>query len=89
MKGVVTVLGKDKVGIIAEVSNLFYKLNINIDGINQAIMEDLFTMVMLVEMKAMNTDYETVQNELNAIGAKLGIDIRIQKSAIFESMHII
>ncbi len=89
MKGVVTVLGKDKVGIIAEVSHLFYRLNINIDGINQGILEDLFTMVMLVEMGEMNASYDLVQNELDAISQRLGVDIRIQKSAIFEAMHII
>lgn len=89
MKGVVTVLGKDKVGIIAEVSHLFYRLNINIDGINQGILEDLFTMVMLVEMGEMNASYDLVQSELDAISQRLGVDIRIQKSAIFEAMHII
>lgn len=89
MRGVVTVLGKDRVGIIAEVSSLFYKLNVNIDGINQAILDDLFTMIMLVEMKAMNTDYETLQQELGLISQRLGVDIRIQKEAIFESMHSI
>lgn len=87
MRSVVTVLGKDRVGIIAEISNLLYEMNINIDGINQAIMEDLFTMVMLVDTKNTTVGYEHIQNGLKAVGTKLGVDIRIQREEIFQSMH--
>lgn len=87
MKGIVTVLGKDRVGIIAEVSQLFYQENINIEGINQAILEDLFNMVMLVEMSEMRSDFEGIQKALCAIGERLGVEIRIQKDDIFNAMH--
>lgn len=87
MRSVVTVLGKDRVGIIAEISNLLYDMNINIDGINQAIMEDLFTMVMLVDTQNTTVGYEHIQNGLKVVGTKLGVDIRIQREEIFQSMH--
>ena len=87
MRNVITVLGKDKVGIIAEISMVLYDMNINIDGINQAIMEDLFTMVMLVDTKETNAAYERIQNALRNVGEKLGVDIRIQREEIFQSMH--
>lgn len=87
MRSVITVLGKDKTGIIANISTLLHKLDINIDCINQAILDDLFTMVMLVETGHMNVAYDTVQEELRKIGETLGLDIRIQREEIFHTMH--
>lgn len=87
MRSVVTVLGKDRVGIIAEISKVLYDMNINIDGINQAIMDDIFTMVMLVDTQNTSVGYEQIQGGLNAVATKLGVDIRIQREAIFQSMH--
>lgn len=87
MRGVITVLGKDRVGIIAEISRVFYEEGVNIDGINQALLEDLFTMVMVVDMKGMNIKFEGLQDRLRAVGSALGVDIRIQKEDIFQSMH--
>ena len=87
MKGVVTVLGKDKAGIIAEISGVLYKESVNIDGLNQALIDDLFTMVMVVNMKEMDIKFEELQTQLHAVGEKLNLDIRIQKEEIFQSMH--
>lgn len=87
MKSVVTVLGNDRVGIIAEISKVFYENAVNIDSINQAIMDDLFTMVMVVNMKEMSIPFEGLQSELGLVSQKLGIDIRIQKYEIFQNMH--
>ena len=87
MRGVITVLGKDRVGIIAEISRVFYEEGVNIDGINQALLEDLFTMVMVVDMKGMQIKFEGLQDRLKAVGSALGVDIRIQKEDIFQSMH--
>lgn len=87
MRGVITVLGKDRVGIIAEISRVFYEEGVNIDGINQALLEDLFTMVMVVDMKGMQIKFEGLQDRLKAVGSALGVDIRIQKEEIFQSMH--
>ncbi len=87
MKSVVTVLGNDRVGIIAEISKVFYERTVNIDSINQAIMDDLFTMVMVVNMKEMSIPFEGLQSELGLVSQKLGVDIRIQKYEIFQNMH--
>lgn len=87
MKSVVTVLGNDRVGIIAEITKVFYECQVNIDHINQAILEDLFTMVMVVNIKEMNVSFETLQESLKGVSQKLGVDIRIQKYEIFQNMH--
>jgi ACT domain-containing protein len=87
MRSIVTVLGQDRVGIIAEISRVFYEENVNIDGINQGLIDNLFTMVMVVEMKGMDIKFERLQDRLKEVGTKLGMDIRIQKEDIFNSMH--
>lgn len=87
MRSIVTVLGQDKVGIIAEISRVFYEENVNIDGINQGLIDNLFTMVMVVEMKGMDIKFERLQDRLKEVGTTLGMDIRIQKEDIFNSMH--
>ena len=85
MKAVVTVMGVDRTGIIAEVSNCLYKNDINILDINQTIMQDIFTMVMLVDLK--ESDVSMISEKLNEIGKKMGVEIRIQHEEIFRSMH--
>ena len=85
MKAVVTVVGKDKVGIIAKVSNVLYENNVNILDISQTIMQDMFTMIMLVDM-ASATSKELAQ-KLNVIADEMGLSIHLQNQALFESMH--
>lgn len=85
MKAVVTVVGKDKVGIIAKVSNVLYENNVNILDISQTIMQDMFTMIMLVDM-ASATSKELAQ-KLNVIAEEMGLSIHLQNQALFESMH--
>lgn len=87
MRSVVTVLGKDRVGIIAEVSRVFYLASVNIDGMNQGIIDGLFTMTMVVDMKDMNMSFESLQEFLSQVAQTLDMDIRIQKEEIFLSMH--
>ena len=87
MRAIVTVVGHDKVGIIAEVCTLLSKNNVNILDINQTIMQNIFTMVMLVEFKDDSTEYNTVMTELDEIGKEIGVDIRMQHEDIFNSMH--
>lgn len=89
MKSVVTVLGNDRVGIIAEITKVFYECQVNIDNINQAILDDLFTMVMVVNMKEMSVPFEALQEQLKSVSCRLGVDIRIQKYEIFQNMHCI
>ena len=84
-KAVITVIGKDTVGIIAKVSSLLCENNINILDISQTIMQDLFTMIMLVDMK--DCKVGDLQEELNAISDEMKLSIRVQSEEIFNSMH--
>ena len=86
MKAVVTVMGIDRPGIIAKVSNSLFENGVNILDINQTIMQDIFTMVMLVKMGE-NTDFSVAVSDLEKIGAEIGVDIRVQNEEIFNSMH--
>ncbi|MBO4940930.1 MAG: ACT domain-containing protein [Clostridia bacterium] len=86
MKAVVTVMGIDRPGIIAKVSNSLFENGVNILDINQTIMQDIFTMVMLVKMGE-KTDFSVVVSDLEKIGEEIGVDIRAQNEEIFNSMH--
>lgn len=87
MKAIVTVMGIDRKGIIARVSACLSENNINILDINQTIMQELFTMVMYVDMSDAENNFAHVSKELSAIGDELGLEIRIQHEEIFRSMH--
>lgn len=85
MKAVITVVGEDKTGIIAKVSNLLYENNINILDISQTIMDTMFTMIMMVEMS--NADTKKVNDELEKIADEMGLSIHLQNEKVFRSMH--
>lgn len=87
MKAVVTVMGEDKTGIIAKVSTCLSENNVNILDINQTIMQNIFTMVMLVDTKNSSSDYAEILKELEKIGKEIGVEIRMQREDIFHSMH--
>ena len=84
-KAVITVIGKDTTGIIAKVSNLLYQNDINILDISQTIMQDLFTMIMLVDMKDMQAG--ELQEKIDVIAEEMKLSIRVQNEEIFNSMH--
>lgn len=85
MKAVVTVVGQDKVGIIAKVSTVLYENNVNILDISQTIMQDMFTMIMLVDLASATA--KDVSEKLNVIAEEMGLSIHLQNQAVFESMH--
>jgi ACT domain-containing protein len=87
MRAIVTVIGKDRVGIIAGVSAILADNNINILDITQTIMQDIFTMIMLVEISQMGIDFNALSEKLSVKGTDLGVTIRIQHEDIFNSMH--
>ena len=87
MKAVVTVMGIDKTGIIAKVSTCLSDFNINILDINQTIMQNIFTMIMLVDIKEATNDFSNISHSLENLGKDLGVEIRIQHEDIFNSMH--
>ena len=86
-KAVITVIGKDRVGIIYSVSDILAKANINILDISQTIMQNIFTMIMLVDIGESKINFSEISKELENLGQKLGLSIRIQHEDIFNSMH--
>ncbi len=86
-KAVITVIGKDRVGIIYSVSDILAKANINILDISQTTMQDIFTMIMLVDIRESKSKFSELSKELEALGEELGLSIRIQHEDIFNSMH--
>lgn len=84
---VITVVGKDRVGIIAGVSGLLAEYQVNINDISQTIMQDVFTMIMLVDLAKMTVDIKELADLLEKLGHGLGLSIRIQHSDIFDAMH--
>ena len=86
MKAIVTVLGKDKVGIIAKVSGELAKLGVNVEDISQTIMQDYFVMIMMVEVPK-NEKIAEISPKLDELGKEIGVSIRIQHEDIFNAMH--
>ena len=87
MKAVVTVTGKDKVGIIAMASAECAKYGANIVDISQTVMKEYFAMIMLVELEGLNTDFSTFKDNITTAGRESGVDIRVMHEDIFNSMH--
>ena len=89
MKAILTVIGKDKVGIIAGVSSELQRLNINILDVNQTIMGEFFTMIMMLDLKLSNDNFEKIKNILELKGKDLGVEVKIQREEIFNSMYTV
>lgn len=87
MKAIITVVGKDKVGIMAGVCAVLEKINVNILDISQTVMQNMFTMNMLVDLEKANVDYPQISLELENEGESLGVSVRIQREDIFDAMH--
>lgn len=86
-KAVVTVVGKDRVGIISSVSGLLCENNVNILDISQTILQGMFTMMMLVDVENSKTKFVDLADKLASEGNKLGVEIRMQLEDIFQAMH--
>lgn len=87
MKAIITVIGKDRVGIISSISTILAENNINILDISQTIMQDIFTMIMAVDISKMTSSFSELSEKLEAKGTQLGLSVRIQHEDIFNSMH--
>lgn len=87
MKAVVTVVGKDTKGVIAKVSTALYESNVNILDISQTIMQDLFTMIMLVDCGESDCTISDISNNLQKLAEDMGLSIHVQREEIFSSMH--
>ena len=87
MKAIVTVIGKDQVGIIAAVCTMLSEKNVNVMDISQTIMQEYFTMIMLVDASSATVPFAQLKEELAAAGEARNLDIRIQREDIFNAMH--
>ena len=87
MKAVVTVTGKDKVGIIAMASAQCSKYGANIVDISQTVMKEYFAMIMLVELDGLTVDFSVFVEEMKKAGGECGVDIRVMHEDIFNTMH--
>ena len=87
MKAIVTVIGKDRVGITASVCSLLAQHSINILDISQTVLQEYFTMVMLVDTSACSASIGEMSDLLDQAGQGQGLSIRIQREAIFNAMH--
>ena len=87
MLAVVTVIGRDRVGIIAGVSRVLSEHDVNILDISQTILENMFTMIMRVDLTGMQSSLQTLSEALDEEGHRLGLNIRVQRQEIFDAMH--
>ena len=87
MRVVLTIVGKDKVGITAKVSNALAEMNINIININQNIMQGFFNMVLIADMAEANVPIAEARDKMAGLGVEIGVEIRLQSEEIFSAMH--
>lgn len=84
---IITVIGIDKIGIVANITKVMADFNVNIVDISQTIMEDLFTMIMLAAVKDENFNLTEFQKAMSEEGEKLGVEVRVQHEDAFRFMH--
>jgi len=87
MKAIVTVVGHDKVGIIAKICIKLAEFNVNVLDISQTIMQANFTMIMFVDATDATLPFAKMQEELTKLGEEMDLSIRIQREELFDSMH--
>ena len=87
MKAIVTVVGKDQVGIIAAVAKDLAEANVSVQDISQTVMQGYFTMMMVTELTENSMDLSGLSQKLEKTGKELGISIRVQREEIFDAMH--
>lgn len=86
-RAILSVLGEDRVGIVAAVSRTLAESGVNIEDIRQTIISGVFSMTMLVTVDEAATPFEDVQARLNAVGEDLGVQITLQREDVFRAMH--
>ena len=87
MRAIITVVGKDTVGILAAVSQICSKEHVNIMDVTQSIMQDMFVMIMMVDISSCAVPFSTLQDELEAAGSEMNLKIHVMHEDIFNSMH--
>ena len=87
MKAIVTVVGKDQVGIIASVCMHLASYNVNVLDISQTVMQDYFTMMMVVDVSGSNVPVAELAKQMEEKGKEMNLSIRLQREEIFQAMH--
>lgn len=87
MKCVISVLGKDTTGIVAEVAVALRECGANIDDISQTLLGDIFSMTMIVTLNSDVADFNTVQERLRAAGESIGVQVTLQREDVFQMMY--
>ena len=86
-RAIVTIIGSDRVGIIAGIANVLSDANVNILDISQSVIREYFTMIMMVDISAASISFEAVRQALDDKGQQLGVKVEIQREEIFQAMH--
>ena len=87
MRAIITVVGKDKVGILHAVSAKCAEYKVNINDVSQTIFDDMFCMIMLSDISEMSVDFATFKNEMTELGKAQSLEIHVMHEDIFNSMH--
>ena len=89
MRAVVTVIGKDTVGILHKVSGICAEFNVNVIEVTQSVLQDMFAMIMLVDISSIKGDFSELVDRMESLGKELGLSIHTMHEDIFNSMHSI
>lgn len=87
MKAVLTVVGSDSVGILAEVALTCAKLEINIEEVTQSILAGTFAMIMVVDLAACTVEFEAAQKALSEAGERKGVEVKMTRRELYDTMH--
>ncbi len=87
MKAVISVIGKDAVGILAKVSTICAENNANVTEVTQSVLQDVFAMVMLVDITELSTPLADLSDKMTELGKQLGLSIYVMHEDIFNTMH--
>ena len=89
MRAVMTVIGKDTVGILAKVSAVCSERNVNISEVTQTVMQELFCMIMMCDISGINIAFDAFADEMSVLGEKSNLKIHVMHEDIFNAMHTI
>ncbi len=87
MRAVITVIGKDTVGILHKVSGICANHNVNVIEVTQSVLQDMFAMIMMVDISRITSDFSALSDEMSALGKQEGLAIHCMHEDIFNSMH--
>lgn len=89
MKGVITVIGKDRIGILYGVTKILAENNVNVEDISQTIRQGNFSMMMIVNLTSLICDFNILKESLDSFGQDIGLAVKIQREEIFNEMHMV